>query len=142
LVATTDSPALATLGQPRSEWWPYATSAAQYPAWYRARPQLLQDTDLLQGVLATRGKVLETGALARCARWPGTAEVKNPYFNLALAKQLSDDFDRECATLELRDDDQAQQSWVALPYHQWPAWGLSGSTQALRASDATVADYF
>lgn len=142
LVATTDSPTLATLGQPRSEWWPYPTSAAQYPAWYRKRPQPLADTDLLQGVLATRGKILETGALAQCAKWPGTAEAKNPYFNLALAKQLSDDFDRECATLELRDDDQAQQSWVALPYHQWPAWGLSGSTEQLRASDATVADYF
>lgn len=142
LVATTDSPALATLGQPRSEWWPYPTSAAQYPAWYRRRPQPLADTDLLQGVLATRGKILETGALARCAKWPGTAEAKNPYFNLQLAKSLADEFDRECATLELRDDDQSQQSWVALPYHQWPAWGLSGSTESLRASDATVGDYW
>lgn len=142
LVATTDSPAVATLGQPRSEWWPYPTSAVQYPAWYRKRPQPLADTDTFQGVLATRAKILETGALARCAKWPGTAEVKNPYFNLQLAKQLSDEFDRDCATLELRDDDQSQQSWVALPYHQWPAWGLSGSTEALRASDATVGDYW
>lgn len=142
LVATTDSPAIATLGQARSEWWPYPLSATQYPAWYRTRPSDLQDTDLLKGVLATRTDVLEKGALARCAQWPGTAEVKNPYFNPSLAKQLADEFDRECAKLELRDDDQAQQSWVALPYHQWPAWGLSGTTEQLRASDATVADYF
>ncbi len=141
LIATTDSPALATLGQARSEWWPYPLTAVQYPAWYRAKPLALLDADLLQGVLATRGDILEAGALARCARWPGTAEAKNPYFNIQLAKELADQFDKECATLELRDDDQAQQSWVALPYHQWPAWGLSGSTEVLRASDATVGDY-
>jgi hypothetical protein len=142
LVPTTLSTAPATLGQARSEWWPYPTAARQFPAWYRKRPQQLSDTDQFQGVLAQRSKILETGALARCARWPGTADAKNPYFNLALAKQLADDFDRDCATLELRDDDQAQQSWVALPYHQWSAFGLGGDTTTLRGSDATLSDYY
>ncbi len=142
LVSTTPSPALTTLGQPRFEWWPAPLTARIFPAWYRARPQQLLDTDVLPGVLAQRGKILETGALARCARWPGTVDVKNPYFNLALAQQLMQDFDRECAKLELRDDDQAQQTWVGLPYHGWPAFGLTGDTTTLRASDATVADYY
>lgn len=141
LVPTTQSPVPATLGYARAEWWPSPTTARQVPAWYRSRPAQLADTDPLPGVLAGRGSVLETGALAACAKWPGTAEAKNPYFNPQLAKTLSDEFDRDCAKLELRDDDQAQQSWVALPYHQWPCWGLSGGTDYLRATDATVGDY-
>jgi hypothetical protein len=142
LVPTTESPVPATRGQMRYEWWPYPTTARQFPAWYRARPQQLSDTDTFTGVLAQRAKILETGALARCAKWPGTADVKNPYFNMQLAKQLSDEFDAACAKLELRDDDQSQQSWVALPYHRWPAWGLSADTTTLRASDATMGDYY
>lgn len=141
IIPTTLSPVPTTLGQPRAEWWPSPASAKVYPAWYRARPQPLADTDVFQGVLRDHTGALESGALARCARWPGTAEAKNPYFNVALGQQLRDDFDKACATLELRDDDQAQQSWVALPYHRWPAWGLGGDTTTLRASDATVADY-
>ena len=142
LLATTPSPAPTTLGQMRYEWWPTPVSARVYPAWYRARPAQLGDDDLLQGVLGDRGLILKTGALAACARWPGTVDAKNPHFNLALARDLADRFDRECAALELRDDDQAQQSWVALPYHRWPAWGLGGDTTVLRASDATLADYY
>lgn len=142
LIPTTLSTAPSTRGRSRSEFWPTPTSARQFPAWYRARPTQLSDTDVFQGVLAQRSKILETGALARCARWPGTQDAKNPYFNLQLAKQLQDDFDQDCAKLELRDDDQAQQTWVALPYHQWPSWGLYGDTTTLRATDATVADYF
>ena len=141
LIATTESPVPTTVGQARYEWWPSPTSAKQIPAWYRARPQVLADSDTFKGVLATRARVLEIGALARCALWPGTVEVKNPYFNAATAKSLADQFDRECANLELRDDDQQQQNWVALPYHRWPTWGLSGDTTTLRASDATLADY-
>jgi hypothetical protein len=142
LVATSLSTAPATLGQLRYEWWPYPTTARQFPAWYRSRPKALADTDVFQGVLATGAKVLEKGALALASKWPGTTDRKNPYFNLGLAKLLTDEFDHECALLELRDDDQAQQSWVALPYHRWPAWGLYGDTTTLRASDATVADYY
>jgi len=142
VVSTTLSPVAATLGQQRYEWWPTPTTARQLPAWYRARPAQLADTDRFQGVLAQHASILQTGALARCAQWPGTPEVKNPYFNPQLAKQLADQFDHECAKLELRDDDQAQQSWVALPYHQWPCWGLFGDTTQLRGSDATLADYY
>lgn len=143
LVAATPSPEPTTLGQMRYEWWPAPVTARSYPAWYRARPATLSDTDPFTGVLAQRAKILETGALARCARWPGTADAKNPYFNLPLSKMLQDDFDQDCARLELRDDDQSQQSWVALPYHRWPAWGmdLGGGTSDLRASDATIYDY-
>ena len=86
-------------------------------------------------------RVLEVGALARCAAWPGTAEHKNPYFNLALHLKLLDEFDKQCATLELRDDDQAQESWSSLPYHRLSMWDLAGDTRYLRSTDASLGDY-
>lgn len=142
LAATTPSPVPATLGQTRYELWPTPNSAAQWPYWYRARPQELADTDLLQGVLATAGDILQAGALAECARWPGTADKPNPYFNLNTYRTFKDSFEADCAKLELRDDDQAQQSWEALPMHHWATWGLGFDTQSLRNHDATTADYF
>lgn len=141
LISTTPSPVPATLGQPRSEWWPSPSTARVYPYFYRQAPQALADTDLLQGVLATRNGVLVTGALMECALWPGTSERKNPYFSNVTYRQFKDKFEQECAHLELRDDDQSQQSWQALPYHHWAAWSLGGDTHYLRESDASVYDY-
>lgn len=141
LVARKLSSAVASLGQMQYEWWPYPTTARAFPAYYRRRPVALADADPLPGVLGEAGSVLETGALMLCARWPGTSDQKNPYFSLGLYKELKDDFEKECAKLELRDDDQAQQSWSVLPYHRWAAWDLASDTSYLRSSDATVGDY-
>jgi hypothetical protein len=129
----------ATLGQVQYEWWPGPTTALQFPYYYRRQAQLLADTDPLLGVVTAR--VLEVGALARCAAWPGTNERKNPYFNLPLHLKLMDEFDKQCATLELRDDDQAQESWTTLPYHRWATWDLTFDTRYLRSTDASVGDY-
>ncbi len=129
----------ATLGQVQYEWWPAPTSAKSLPYYYRQQAQALADTAPLLGVLTAR--VLSTGALAYAAAWPGTADKKNPYFNLALAKGLKDQFDQECATLELRDDDQAQETWSTMPYHRWATWDLTFDTHYLRSSDASVGDY-
>lgn len=128
-----------TLGQVQYEWWPGPLSAKQYPYYYRRQAQLLADTDPLLGVVTAR--VLEVGALARAAAWPGTAERKNPYYNLALHKALMDEFDQQCARLELRDDDQAQESWTTLPYHRWATWDLTFDTRYLRSTDASIGDY-
>jgi hypothetical protein len=129
----------ATLGQVQYEWWPGPTTAKQFPYYYRRQAQLLADTDPLLGVLNAR--VLEVGALARCAAWPGTQERKNPYFNLPLHLKLMDEFDKQCASLELRDDDQAQESWTTLPYHRWATWDLTFDTRYLRSTDASIGDY-
>ncbi len=87
--------------------------------------------------------MLTTGALAYCAAWPGTNDKKNPYFSLPLHLKLKDEFERECAILELRDDDQAQQSWVALPFHRWTVMDLGfGDTHTLRATDASVVSFY
>lgn len=129
----------ATLGQPQYEWWPAPIAAKVFPYYYRQQVQQLADTDPLLGVITP--KVLTTGALAYCAAWPGTSDKKNPYFNLALHSKLKDEFDRECAILELRDDDQNQDTWSTLPYHKWGLWDLSFDTRFLRSSDATLGDY-
>lgn len=143
LVATTMSPVPATAGQARYELWPRATSAAQYPCWYRKRPDALTDDTVLPGVLQQRGDILRLGALAQCALWPGTPEHANPYFNLGTHNRLQDQFEDACAILELRDDDQAQQTWQTLPYHGWPVWELNwGDTAYLRSHDATISDYY
>jgi hypothetical protein len=131
----------ATLGQVQYEWWPAPTSPKSFPYYYRQQAQALADTAPLLGVLSAR--VLEVGALAYCAAWPGTADKKNPYFNLMLHKQLQDEFDKQCAKLELRDDDQAQQTWVALPYHRWTVADLGfGDTHTLRSTDASIGAYY
>jgi hypothetical protein len=129
----------ATLGQVQYEWWPGPTTAKQFPYYYRRQAQIQQDTDPLLGVVNAR--VLEVGALAYCAAWPGTAERKNPYFNLPLHLKLLDEFDKQCASLELRDDDQAQESWTTLPYHRWATWDLTFDTRYLRSTDASIGDY-
>ena len=130
-----------TLGQVQYEWWPAPLSAKAFPYYYRARPQILADTDPLLGVLGTRSTILQKGALAECCAWPGTADRKNPYYNLALHAKLLDEFEAECARLELRDDDQNQDSWATLPYHRWGTWDLTFDTRYLRSTDATTADY-
>jgi len=130
-----------TLGQVQYEWWPSPLVAKAFPYYYRQRPPILGDDDPLVGVLAAHSDILETGALMRCARWPGTAAQKNPYFNLGTYKALADEFDRECAKLELRDDDTNQDTWTTMPYHRWATWDLTFDTRYLRSTDASVGDY-
>lgn len=142
LVSKMLSQATPTLGRVLYEWWPQPTAARQYPALYRKRPPTLLDTDTLPGVLAQRGDVLITGALAECAAWPGTRDKPNPYFNLNTHRLKKADFLALAQQVALRDDDQAPMDLPQLPWHQWAAWGLAFDTSHLRASDATVGDYY
>ena len=139
LVSKDLSPITSTRGQVRYEWWPAPTTAASIPYQYRQQAPILADTDPLLGVLDMR--TLTTGALAYCAAWPGTATSKNPYFNIALHAKLLEEFDRDCARLELRDDDQSQQTWVD-PRTIRRGVDLAADTALLRASDASISDYF
>jgi hypothetical protein len=127
-----------TLGRVQYEWWPHPTTAAVYPALYSARPQALADSHSFTGVLGGRMDVLEIGALSRAAQWPGTVGHPNPYFNLALARELRAEFERLCIQIDLRDDDQYSQSWSTIPWHRYQTWELAYDTAGLRATDATV----
>lgn len=129
-----------TTDRVRYEWWPRQTTARQYPALYKMRPQRLADTFTFRGVLGDRYDVLIAGALLHCARWPGTIQQRNPYFVLGLVKELRDEWEKQIHRLGLRDDDQAIKSWSTFPWHEWRNLGQR-STEQLRASDATLADY-
>lgn len=142
LAAASPSPVPATLGQTRYEFWPKPSAAGSFFYYARSRPEIPSDQTALTGVLATRPDVLEAGALAAAARWPGTKDLPNPYFNLALARQLQQDFDAGCLQLDLRDDDQVQQTYSTLPWHLWTGWGWAYDTHLLQMTDATLGDYF
>lgn len=129
-------------GRPRYEWYPRPANAAVYPMIYYARPSAPADTADLPGVLAERVDVLELGALARAARYPGTSDRPNAYFNLALARDLSAEFESVAQQVNLRDDDLTPQDYV--PDEFWAraaTWDYSGNLQLLRSTDAGVYDY-
>lgn len=136
------SPLLATLGQPQYEYWPKPSAAGALQYYAVRRPVPLTDDDVFPGVLRDRTDVLEHGALQRCAQWPGTKEGPNPYFSLPLATFHGNQFEAGALQLDLRDDDQAQQSWDTMPWQRWSAWAWAYDTRLLQATDATIGDYF
>jgi hypothetical protein len=105
-------------------------------------PIALADDYIFQGVLGDRTDVLETGALAAAAKWPGTAEQKNPYFNLALARDQQEEFQRMIYQLDLRDDDLYQQSISNIPWERFSTFTWAYDTHRLRETDATLGSYF
>lgn len=122
------------------EWWPYPTATAVYQMSYYAVNEPA-DTDELQGQLATRSHVLEDGALAKCALWPGTPEKKNPYFNLGLADRLEKKFQQELQSLSVRDEDTSPAEEFERVDWRWVQGLVPMDTHLLRSTDATVADY-
>jgi hypothetical protein len=132
----------ATLGQAQYAFWPLPTDAGSFQYYMRTRPVALADATAFTGVLATRGDVLQTGALAQAAKWPGTRERPNPYFNLALARQLDEEFLRLAMQLDLRDDDVNPMSLDRIPWQRWTAWSWAYNTQYLQMTDATLGAYW
>lgn len=96
---------LSDAGRVRYELWPYTTTARNYPYLYMRRPEDLVDTTTFRGVLANRGDVLVAGALWKAAEYPGTADMKNPYFNLALAANKKREFDSLRDRIEVLDQE-------------------------------------
>ena len=121
-------------GRAQYEWWPTPTGAYAYPCSYYRRPQDFPDDAQLPGILATRSHLLETGALAACALYPGTPAQRNPYFNLPLADRLQRRWLEGLQALAVRDDDQFAQMLEPVDYR----WALGGlvSDHYLRSSDA------
>jgi hypothetical protein len=141
LVARQGSTTPATLGQMQYEYWPYPTALQALQYYMITRPTDLTDTHVFRGVLAHRTDVLEAGALAAAAKWPGTRERPNPYFNLQLARMHQQEFEAAANQLDLRDDDQNQQSLGQIPWQKINTWAWAYNTQLLQATDATLADY-
>jgi hypothetical protein len=132
-----------TLGQIRYEYWPRPTAARTYPAMYQKTPITLGDSSMFSGVLYNRAvHVLQLGALAHAARWPGAPDAKNPYFSPATAKMLSDDFHQEAQRLGLADDDHYSNDLAMVHWERWPLADLAYNDKSLRATDATLADLY
>lgn len=131
-----------TLGHVRYEYYPKPTARGALQYFAKALPTNARDDDPIPGMLGARIDVLEAGILAQAAKWPGTSEVKNPYFNLALATQLQKDFDALANQLDLRDDDVYQQSIDRLPWQKFGAMQWAWDTNLLRETDATLGAYW
>lgn len=129
------------LGRQVYEWWPYPSAQATYQMSYYAVNEPA-DTDLLQGQLAARAHLLETGALAKCARYPGTTEKKNPYFNLALATALEAKFQLALQELSVRDEDSSPAEEFERIDWRWVQGLVPMDTHLLRSTDATTGDYW
>lgn len=100
------SPVVVDLGKPRYELYPYQITSKTYPVWYYTKPQILADTDVIIGPLSRRApEILLNGALSRCARWPGSSTLKNPYFNLALAADLDMQFEKALTEVNVIDEE-------------------------------------
>lgn len=142
LSATTPSTYVPTLGQPRYEYWPRPTANRSYPALYNKQADRLTDSDVFSGVLKDGAEVLVAGALKHAAEWPGTPDKPNPYFNPRLAQSKQAEFLDGVQHLSLRDDDQHPDDLATVHWERWPLADLAYNDQALRATDATIADLY
>ena len=142
LAARAPSSYTPTLGRVQYEYWPAPTGARSYPYLYNTQADNLNDTDTLTGVLADASQVLVAGALAAAARWPGTPDLKNPYFNADLAQMHQAEFAAGVQKLSLADDNQYPDDLMRVEWHRWPLADLAYNDVALRASDAPVGDYY
>lgn len=142
LAAASLSTVTSLLGRVTYEAWPYPTAAGAYILSYFKRTDTLQDDDQFQGVIATWPDALMKAALSDAAMWPGTATQKNPYFNLALAKQLRADALETQKMLDVMDDDQYLMDLQQTDLSKYGLAALSADTTLMRQSDATLADYY
>jgi len=142
LIASSPSVYVPTLGQINYEYWPKPSAAGALQYYGINRPVLTGDDTVLPGLLGDRPDILRTGALAKAAAWPGTQDLKNPYFNLNLAMQLQAQFEALALQLDLRDDDIGQQSWSVIPWQRWSTWNWAYDTTLLRMTDATIGNYW
>lgn len=142
LAAAHLSQATATLGRYTYEAWPYPTAAGSYILQYFKRTDSLGDDTEFQGALATWTSVLQKGALAEAAKWPGTPTQKNPYFNLSLAKTLEDEYNFALKQIDLMDDDAYLMDLQQVDLSKYGLAALSADTTLMRQSDATLADYY
>jgi hypothetical protein len=130
------------LGRVLYEAWPSPAAEGSYTLAYFARMEpLVEDTEF-QGVLATFTRSIEQKALADAARWPGTPQRKNAYFNLPLSRELEREALNATRELDVMDDDQYLMALQQTDLSRFGLAALSGDTPSLRSSDATTSDYW
>lgn len=124
LVSRRLSSLTATDGRVQYEFHPYWTGSTSrsYPAYYWKRPGDLTDETVFKGPLRFRTDILLEGALGRAALWPGTADRKNPYFSMELARGHNALFEQEVAQLEAADEE-IYLTWLETIGLQERDWG-------------------
>lgn len=142
LVAAGLSRATATNGRVTYEAWPYPTAAGTYIMQYFKKAPKLTDDDSFEGPLSDWTSALQTAALAAAAAWPGTPTQKNPYFSLALAKKLDADAQFALKQADIADDDIYLMDLQQVDLAKFGLASISADTTLLRATDATMADYY
>ncbi len=115
-------------GRPRWELWPRTGSAKIYPYHYIKRLPLLSAASD-RPIFPFRGDVLREGIFAELALWPGTKQLKNPYFDMqqyATHRQLFDERLKEVQ----RDDQELAQTMITfdnnVPFAPFDAAWLQG----------------
>lgn len=114
-VATNASPVL------RYEFWPRPSPGPKnYSCRYIKTPALLTNPDDRPHA-PIRGDVLRKGALAELALWPGTATVKNPYYDIQNHNVMAKEFLQGLTECWKMDQEWAQtailyEDWEGVPY--------------------------
>lgn len=116
-------PRIPTTGVPvkRYEFWPRPSPGPKtYACRYIRRPPLLTNPDD-RPIFPLRGDVLRKGALAELALWPGTATVRNPYYNLETHSKMVQEFKDGLSTCWKDDQETGQTAilyddWEGVPY--------------------------
>ena len=122
------SPVEADAGRARYEVYPYVTSARSFAVLYYTKPATLVEDDVLIGPFARGGDdTLIEGALWQAALWPGTGDLKNPYFSLPLAEQLEARFRAKVQTLENKDEDLYPTFMPSAMYYPWAPYPLDSA---------------
>lgn len=114
------SPVTATLNQVRYEIWPRGGGDKTYPYTYIKKPPLLSaDSDRI--IYPIRGDLVREGALSELSLWPGTSQIKNPYYDLSMHKTHEERF-QERLELILNEDQNIRQSrvWFEEERKGWP----------------------
>jgi hypothetical protein len=94
-----------TVGLPQYELYPYQLAEKNYPFYYFKRADEITEELLLPGPLQGRSDVLISGAIAYAAEWPGTADLKNPYYNSGLSASKRSQFNNAADRLEVIDEE-------------------------------------
>ncbi len=114
----------ATGGFPRYEFWPRPSAAKAFSFKYIKKPALLSAAgDKL--VFPIRGDAVKHGAMAELSLWPGTAERKNPYFSLDLARTFEEKFQLDLISTQ-REDQEIVQTMVQYSDEDIPLAPLDG----------------
>lgn len=109
-----------TIGGPRYEIYPHPTEAMVLVASYSTRPQDIE-SDGWTVPMPLTGDIIALGAKDHMARYPGTAEKKNPYTQIARSTEFRDRFEQALLQAETMDDYIIEQN--VFESEEWPYFG-------------------